>query len=197
MKQVLSNFVFSVFKHDNMEDIKSLVKEFFGNKIAINKATIIEDAFDINDYIDSFRGNTNNELFSFWKTSEYPDFIFFTSNYGDGRFTLCNVIHQRLKCNYIQCTLRDGNDVIAPAYLFHYANEKFEERDILVYKESKWVFYEKGHCLPFEDVDLYKKRRIKKRLNCEIIIKYLHKYGIVFDKIDSNITESFTYSSHN
>ena len=197
MKQVLSNFVFSVFKHNNIEDIKSLVKEFFDEKIVTNKATIKENVFDIDDYIDSFSGNTNYELFSFWKTSNYPDLVFFTSNSGDGRFTLCNAIHKRLKCEYIQCTLRDGNNNIAPAYFLHFANENMEERDILAYKDPKWVFYEKGTPLPFEETELYNKGRIKQRLNCDIIINYLHKYGVEFENIDLNITENFTYSSYN
>lgn len=197
MKQVLSNFVFSVFKHNNIEDIKSLVKEFFDEKIVTNKATIKEDVFDIDDYIDSFSGNTNYELFSFWKTSNYPDLVFFTSNFGDGRFTLCNAIHKRLKCEYIQCTLRDGNNNIYPAYFLHFANENMEERDILAYKDPKWVFYEKGTPLPFEETELYNQRRIKQRLNCDIIINYLHKYGVEFENIDLNITENFTYSSYN
>ena len=55
MKQVLSNFVFSVFKHNNIEDIKSLVKEFFDEKIVTNKATIKEDVFDIDDYIEKLK----------------------------------------------------------------------------------------------------------------------------------------------
>ena len=86
---------------------------------------------------------------------------------------------------------------VAPAYFLHFANENMEERDILAYKDPNWVFYEKGTPLPFEETELYNKRRIKQRLNCDIIINYLHKYGVEFENIDLNITENFTYSSYN
>ncbi len=195
MKQILSNFVFSVFKYNKIEDIKSLIKELFDEKIISHKAILNEGEFNINDYIDSFSGNPYYDMFSLWKTSNYPDYVFFTSNSGDGRFTLCNFIHQRLKCEYIQCTLRDGNKIIAPAYFFHYANEKMEERDVLAYKDPQWVFYEKGTQLPFEESDFYKRKKISQRLNGSIIINYLQKYGINFEEIDSNIIESFTFSS--
>lgn len=195
MKQILSNFTFSVFKIRDIEIIKKLVEELFNEKIDNKNAYITVNDFEINNYIDSFKGNTLRDVFSFWKTPNYPDFVFFTSNSGDGRFTLCNIIHQRLQCEYIQCTMRNGNEKLAPGYLFHYADEKMNERDILAYKEGQWVFYERGTPLSWECIELYKKRRINQRINNGIIIGYLQKYGINFNEIDANISDSFTYFS--
>ena len=90
--------------------------------------------------------------------------------------------------------MRNGNEELAPGYFFHYANKEMDERDILAYKEDKWVFYEKGTPLLLECMELYKKRRINQRINNSIIIDYLQKYGINFMEIDVNITNSFTYS---
>ena len=187
---------FEVFKHNDIEIVKQLIEELFKERINKRKASITINDFEIDNYIDSFKGNTQCDMFSLWKTSNYPNFVFFTSNSGDGRFTLCNIIHQRLKCEYIQCTIRDGNEDLAPGYFFHFANEKMEERDILAYKEDRWVFYETGTPLSWECKELYKKRRINQRLNGDIIIDYLHKYGIDLKEIDANILNSFTYYSH-
>lgn len=175
--------------------IKKIIEELFKERIDNKKAYISINEFEINNYIDSFRENTLCDVFSFWKVSQYPDFVFFTSNSGDGRFTLCNIVHQRLKCEYIQCTMRNGNEELAPGYFFHYANEKMDEREILAYKEDKWVFYESGTPLSLECTELYKKNRINQRINNDIIIGYLQKYGINFKEIDVNITDSFTYFS--
>ena len=194
MKKIFSNFTFSVFKYKDIEIIKKIIEELFKERIDSKKAYITVNEFKIDNYIDSFKGNTLYDVFSFWKTSQYPEFVFFTSNSGDGRFTLCNIIHQRLKCEYIQCTMRNGNEELAPGYFFHYANKEMDERDILAYKEDKWVFYEKGTPLLLECMELYKKRRINQRINNSIIIDYLQKYGINFMEIDVNITNSFTYS---
>ena len=196
MKQILSNFTFSVFKYSDIENIKQLIEELFKERIDNRKASISINDFEINNYIDSFKGSTLYDEFSFWKTSNYPDFVFFTSNSGDGRFTLCNIIHLRLKCEYIQCTIRDGNKDLAPGYFFHFANEKMNERDILAYKEDRWVFFDTGTPRSWECIELYKNRRVNQRLNGDIIIDYLYKYGIDFKIIDANITTSFTYCSH-
>lgn len=195
MKQIFSNFVFSIFKYNDIDNIRNIVMEIFKEKINKNMAYLTINDFNIDNYIDSFEGNTLNDVFSFWKTSNYPDFVFFTSNSGDGRYTLCNVIHQKLECEYIQCTLRDGNKQIAPAYFFHYGNEKMKERDVLAYQDSKWVFYEKGTPLSFECIDYYKRHRINQRLNSDIIIRYLDNYGISFEKIDKDVENSFTFHS--
>jgi len=53
-----------------------------------------------------------------------------------------------------------------------------KERIILSYKDfNKWVFYQNGEILPFEEENFYRKRRIKDRLPNELIIKYLQRCG--------------------
>ena len=92
MKKIFSNFTFSVFKYKDIEIIKKIIEELFKERIDSKKAYITVNEFEIDNYIDSFKGNTLYDVFSFWKTSQYPEFVFFTSNSGDGRFTLCNII---------------------------------------------------------------------------------------------------------
>lgn len=103
---------------------------------------------------------------------------------------LCGIIRAKLNCELIMCHLSNGLEY--PAYSFKMINAEGKERIILAYKEDRWVFYEVGDPLPFEDVELYKKRYIRDRLNNNIIYSYLLKNGIDFKRIDEDITESFT-----
>ena len=59
---------------------------------------------------------------------------------------------------------------------------------------DKWIFYEKGYALPFENVNFYKKRQIRERLNNEIIYYYLNKNGIDFESIDKKVITFFEFA---
>ena len=81
--------------------------------------------------------------------------IFFISNYEDGLINLCKQIQIKLECSLIMCAM--SNNLTYPKYMFYYLNQSENERLIQVYKEDKWIFYEKGYALPFENVNFYKK----------------------------------------
>ena len=76
-----------------------------------------------------------------------------------------------------------------PAFFFHYYEEGAERRFIQALKDHpRWVFYQEGEPLDFEDVSLYKKRRIRDRLTREIIIEYAKHLG--WDIEDENFWRS-------
>lgn len=52
----------------------------------------------------------------------------------------------------------------------------------------------KGICLTFENVNFYKKRQIRERLNNEIIYYYLNKNGIDFESIDKKVITFFEFA---
>lgn len=68
-----------------------------------------------------------------------------------------------------------------------------KKRYILCYQDPQWVFYEEGVPLDFENVELYKLRLKKKRLNKEIILQYLNHLG--WNLLDENFwrTENVVY----
>ena len=78
------------------------------------------------------------------------------------------------------------------AYHFHYYSST-KCRHILCYQDPQWVFYEDGAPLEFENVELYKLRLKKKRLNKEIILQYLNHLG--WNLLDENFwrTENVVY----
>lgn len=43
-----------------------------------------------------------------------------------------------------------SNNLTYPKYMFYYLNQSENERLIQVYKEDKWIFYEKGYALPLK-----------------------------------------------
>ena len=68
MKKIFSNFTFSVFKYKDIEIIKKIIEELFKERIDSKKAYITVNEFKIDNYIDSFKGNTLYDVFSFLKT---------------------------------------------------------------------------------------------------------------------------------
>jgi len=53
-----------------------------------------------------------------------------------------------------------------------------KERLVHAYWDStRWIFYEKGQLLPFENPDYYKRRKIRDRVNFAIVNEYLEANG--------------------
>ena len=62
---------------------------------------------------------------------------------------------------------------------------------MLNYKEDRWQFYAKGPINSIEEIEFYKNRKIRDRLNKEILLHYLKKMGISFWDIDKSVTDYF------
>ena len=76
---------------------------------------------------------------------------------------------------------------------FYFSNSNLEERLIQAYKEDRWIFYEEGKPLSFENLDYYKRRRITDRLNNNIIREYMIQLGIDINTIDAQIKAGIVY----
>ena len=53
-----------------------------------------------------------------------------------------------------------------------------KERVVYLMKDTKWIFYEKGERLAWEQSDMYAKRRIRDRLNEPMLLDYLLQVGL-------------------
>ena len=181
-------FSFSIFQAEGLADFeKAIVGMFEGEGMM----EISHEPFAIEDYFNP-EYNPREHVCSCWKTGLFPNYIFFTSNLEDGWESLFECIHKKLKCNSIYCRMSGKMDDY-PAYSFFYFDDKMNERYIQSLKDDpRWVFYQQGTPLWFEDTSHYGKKLKKDRMNNEIIIDYLSKLGIDFMKIDENITEQFT-----
>lgn len=183
-------FSLSIFTYSEMPIFLQAVKDTFFSDFAAGRAILFADKLQVEKYYSPEVGGNHDDCFSFWKTLKYPNKIFLSSNSADGRFTLCNVLHLKLNCDFVLC--RMSGNIEYPLYDFEYTSASNERRSILAYKDPKWVFYESGKPLSFEDLNLYKNRLIKKRLNNDIIKQYLLQMGVIFEEIGVNVSESYT-----
>jgi len=95
-----------------------------------------------------------------------------------------SVLSDRLKCEMVRAT--DTDD--ATMFEFSNPNKAIEEeqfRAVSAHIESRWEFLEYGKPLPFEDTERYKtKRKIKDKIDSDLLIQYLSELGIRYDKKD-------------
>ena len=80
----------------------------------------------------------------------------------------------KLNFEIYACLISEG----PPFEAYHFMCFKGEyKRYVLCYQDPRWVFYEKGTPLSFEDLTFYKSKYKKKRLNKNVIIRYLQHVG--------------------
>lgn len=95
-----------------------------------------------------------------------------------------SVLSDRLKCEMIRAT----STVDATIFEFSNPNNETEEeqfRAVSAHIESRWEFHEYGKPLPFEDTERYKtQRRIKDKIDSDLLIHYLNELGVNYDKMD-------------
>lgn len=188
--QDFNYFSFAVFESDDILSVINLLREIFSKGKKDRKIICEIEDFNVKRFFNPTLSGVGNRLFCIWKIKSTPHRLFLTS---DGDFsTVCNAISLNLKYNFVKCTMYRHDDMVYPYYSFTYSNCKENRRSIVVYKDPKWIFFEQGIPLPFEDLSLYQTRLVKNRLNNAIIIQYLSKLGIDFYSIDKDVTESYT-----
>jgi hypothetical protein len=100
------------------------------------------------------------------------------------------IVQDLLKCKYIKCFISAGK--LRDKNMFLHIDNSGKERVVLALKEDRWTFYQNGEPLPFEDLSLYENKRIKDRINMDVIIRYVKELGIEFQAIDSNVSKCST-----
>ena len=155
--------IFSIFCINDIQIVIDAIRSIFKTELAEGKAEIRMETPIVYDYINPISGGRHLPKFCCWKSKIYPNQIFFISNYEDGLSNVCRAIQKHIKCSYLMCALSNGID--NPFFKFYSSDYSANERLILAYKEDKWVFYEKGVPLFVENMDYYKNRLIKNRLN--------------------------------
>ena len=193
MKWDFNYFIISIFtdcEFENFVDSVILIKK---EELESNKASLLNVNFSVEDYFNPSPGGNHFPKFSAWENHCYPHKVFFVSNYEDGLYTLCNVIHRNIGCNLVMCTLSNESTMEYPFSRFFYSNDKCVERAVMAYKEDGWIFYESGTPLEVENTNYYKNKLKKNRLNSTIIEEYLQKMGINLWDVDDYMDNSITY----
>jgi hypothetical protein len=117
----------------------------------------------------------------FFNSIQKPDSIIFHSNINDGYYTLMNVISYNFNIPIYSFSLYKEDSKFSEGYSMFYREGKKKERVVMLLKEDKWVFYQRGEPLFFENTELYSKPRLKQRLSNEILIEYINKLGFSFN----------------
>lgn len=182
----------SIFIGCSFSTFKRAIEEIYSDEIYKRKGFLKNSKLNM-EYYSTYRYR-GFPKFSFWENTHSPQNIYIISDIDIS--SLCNIIHKRIGGVWVMCTFSNELKVENPSYKFHYSDSNFNDRDILAYKEDKWVFYEQGRPLAFENTDYYKNRLIKKRLNNKIIEEYLLKLGINIWDIDSQVDQCITYQQN-
>ena len=144
--------------------------------LAQNKEAVFSDDTDITPILDLQYAYNANPL----KATFYPiknDCTIMFPNLQDGWFSLYKNIAKGLNSKSCYMTIMDDEKFAYPANSFRYY-ENGLERVVYTLKEDKWVFYEQGEPLSFENKDYYNARIKKKRLNKAIMLEYCESLGI-------------------
>ncbi len=187
-----NNFNFSVFECDFDNFTKAIYNcKWYEQGLLQNNILIRIQPLNLDEYINPPHG-AHYEEYSWWTTSNYKDKIFFASNHRDGMSSLCKYVSRELGCKLYRFRISKGEEAYYGC-TFSYCNKGKDERSILAYVEDRWVFWQEGELLPFENPAYYSSRFIKKRLNYDILVEYLGKMGINLFDIDSNVENCMTF----
>jgi hypothetical protein len=135
--------------------------------------------------------NSKKIKFILFEPSTNPNVTVFFPNLIDGWYTAVYNYTRLNNKSSIQVGFTVDSAKSLPAYSFKFIfidNGQLQERTVHAIMEDRWVFFNKGNPLKIEDVDNYSKKKIKDRINNEIIIGYLQKAG--YDLTDPNFFTS-------
>ncbi len=154
-------------------------REFIDSRIGLQKFQIDSFTGKLNnsEFVNPNPGGRHFPKFIIWQNVEYKNLTFFISNYEDGLSNLINLIADTSSTALIEFSL-SGESELYPAYLFRKKDKNGLIRSIQSYKEDNWVFHQNGNLLEYEQSSIYRKKKIKDRLNNDVILRYLNSEGI-------------------
>lgn len=136
--------------------------------------------FFVSEFTESTYNDSNKKYFFSPITNN--DITLFVTNQPDGAYTWVNIINNGIKGDSISITSSFYYNEYK-MYKFNYYKGGDSIRYVRSMQDPRWEFYEEGTSLWFEDIELYKQRMIKKRMNLQVIDSYLKKMGInIFDE---------------
>lgn len=168
----IHNISLTIFPYDI-----EYVKDKFISAIGEEYNMLFFDSYKgfINEYYTQ-QYNAPREQFILYTPTSNPHSTIMFANIMDGYVSLVKYVSKTCGMKYYNVLISDGWSNWMEAYHFDYYSP-MKTRHILCYRDPQWVFYEEGEPLEFENVELYKSRLKKNRLNKEIILQYLNYLG--------------------
>ena len=168
-------------------DIKSIKK-----CLEQNSKGVFSDKIDIKPVLNlQYAYNPNPLRAAFFPVTKDTTIMF--SNIQDGWFTLFCSIANAIDIKACYMRIMDDRKIENPSNYLYYINNSVT-RVVYTLKDTKWVFYEQGAPLSFENIEYYKAKIKKERLNKNIMTEYCEKMGIsINNKIEFDPEGAFSY----
>jgi hypothetical protein len=145
------------------------------NKLYKNVKFEIEEFNEISDVLAFFSKTEKRPTYNYLviaKLNNEWNIIFDDSLMSDGVYAVMYNLNRLF--GYEGLTLNYGED----GTVFNYYKGE-NTRTIYSILDDKWIFFQKGEILDFEDIKYYTKRKISERFNPFILHQYLEKIGVV------------------
>jgi hypothetical protein len=157
-------------------EIEELVSNWWGNK---NIYENFVDLAKVNPSPLIKPGGAHFIKLMLWEPISNPNYTALFVNYQDAYDSLIYKWNKMFKKQSI--TLRLSNDSVCtyPHHEFHLRTKDNVERIVYSHVETKWEFHESGPIQDFENIMYYKRRKIRDRLNNDIINEYMNKLGFM------------------
>ena len=114
--------------------------------------------------------------FLFYEPQVSPNTTVFYTNSIDGLAGAIENRARQLNWEMYYFNVHDNDGEYLNGYTF-YGIHGNKARYLLNYQDPKWTFYEEGEPLPFEDTERYKERLKRKRVDKELLLKYMRCAG--------------------
>ncbi|MDR2546826.1 MAG: hypothetical protein LBC96_04850 [Lachnospiraceae bacterium] len=171
-------------------DIK-VVRGFLEQRTQKDNA-VISDNVDINPLLSLYYAyNPNPKRAIFFSVADNATIMF--PNLQDGWNTLFHVIANGLFAKACNMTIMDNSKFTDSSNYLIYSDDS-QKRVVYTLKEDRWVFFEQGAPLPFEDTAYYNARQKRERLSKEIMLEYCESLEIAKNGIITlNADGAFSY----
>jgi len=178
---MLSSFTFSCIDCalDRAEEAIRTIASRNAGKYALDSGNFdVNEVFSIRNDSIGLKSRASSYMAVLFQPFESSQTIVI-SNLSDGWITLCNSIAVELKTFLYTFSFSDESEADARNALQYtdFSTNNKVSRVVYAMRDPRWVFYEEGAALYFEDVENYKNRIIKKRLNKRILISYCEELG--------------------
>ncbi|UTC66187.1 MULTISPECIES: hypothetical protein [unclassified Treponema] len=170
----------------SINEIESILASLYREKISAHKYLMYKNKFNTDlFYIETpLKGGRH-----LWKAAFYtpkiinkPDNVVMFTNLEDGGITLANRIAIEGKSSHITFSV---SNIDEGKNSFTYRDYQRQERVVMTLKDNgKWIFFERGSKLWFENELFYKKRKITERFNSKILLEYCNTIGLDIINID-------------
>lgn len=184
-----SNFFVFSFLKEKIENITEFIKNLKTQEIKFSYGNYtIEDIFEKNscdDNVYQLPKNANNIKSIIYKNS-ISDGTVYISNIPDGWFMQSKYIAKEMNIPfyYFRISIDGITESINQFYFIDYSLDIPLERVVYAMQDPKWIFYESGKPLFFENTNYYINRIKKKRINKNIITEYCKKIDLDIQKDD-------------